>query len=449
MSNYKISRRHFLTSSGTIFTLPLLESLIPFSSAFAQAAGDPKRFVSIYLPNGTCNRSGRSIWWTNPGTMSAGNTSIAYSPFAANYGDIININGLRNISWNQHGGDDHEASAKTFLTCEPNINSGTNSFDQIIADRVGKPSLVLSGGATNADLPGDRYVAYKNGVGNQGISNPWDLYRSLFSQLVPSTGTGTTTPVLSGDKSVLDSAIADFNSLNAKLSKSDRAKMEEFLTAVREVERKIAQTQPPPPSSTGCQKPTLSQDVDSSDSRNNGLYLPKLYAMNDLIKQAFACDLTRSVSIMLDMETSMRQFVSAPTHLRYNGTDINYVGGAHISISHAIENELGFNRAATRDRVYLAVVMDLVNKLKAGVDPSGSRILDNTIIFAGFGVSDGNHQNHPNRRPLVLAGGRNMMTLGRSITLGNNDYKDLYYTIASKLGLGLSNFRGSSTMINL
>jgi len=441
VSNYKISRRHFITSTGAVFTLPLLESLFPFSKAMAQAANDPKRFVAIYFPNGTCNRSANPIWWTNPGTLSSSNTSHAYWPFSANYGDLININGLRNDASNRLGGDDHECSAKTFLTCEPFHNSSTHSFEHIVGDQVGKPALVLSGGATNADLPADKFFSYRGGVGNPGISNPWDLYRQLFSQVVVIPGT----PQVNENKSVLDNAIADFNSLNSKLSKNDKMKMEEFLSSVRTVEQRLAAV----PSTTQCTPPTLSPQVDSADSRNVALYLPKFHAMNDIIKIAFACDITRSVSIMLDEETSTRQYLSAPSNLIHYGADINYVGGVHISISHAIENETGYNRAVTRDRVYLSIVMDLLNKLKSSNDPSGSRIADNTIILAGFGISDGNHQYHPNRRPLVLAGGRNMLTLGRSHTFGSNDYKDLYYTIASRMGLGLSNFRGSSTVLGI
>lgn len=444
MSNYKISRRHFITSTGAIFTLPLLESLFPFSKAMAQAANDPRRFISIYFPNGTCNRPSNPIWWTEPGALSGGNTSLAYSPFAANYGDLLNINGLRDSSFDNRGGDEHENAAKSFLTSDPNPGSGLSSFEQVLADRFGKAALVLSGGATNADLPGDKFVSYRNGVGDAGISNPGDLYRKLFSQIVPSTGPVTTQP--NADKSVLDSAIADFNNLNSKLSKSDRAKMDEFLTAVRTVEQRLAQF----PSQGQCQAPSLNSQVDSADSSSTELYLPKMYAMNDMIKIAFACDLTRSVSIMLDEETSNRQFLSVPANLIYNGADINYVGNVHINISHGIDSSLGYNRAVTRDRLYLTIVMDLVNKLKSAVDPSGSRILDNTIIAAGFGVNDGNH-NSPNssRRPLFLAGGRNMITLGRSLTLGSNEYKDLYYTIATKIGAGLSNFRGSSTAVGI
>ncbi len=441
MSNYKVSRRKFITSSGTVFTLPLLSSIMPFSKAMAQAVNDPKRYVVFYYPNGTCNRADRNIWLTNPGTLTSANANLAYHPFSANYGDLININYLVNSATDNVGGDDHELNAKAYLTCE---RAPTTSFENMLGDRWGKAALVLSGGVTNADLPADKFFSYRNGVGDAGISNPGDLYRRIYNQIVPPTAG----PV-SDNKSVLDSSIADFTSLNATLSKSDRIKMDEFLTAVRSLERSIASTTPTPTMSS-CAKPVLDPQLDSADSRNTPLYIPKLHAMNDMIKIAFACDLTRSVSIMMDEETCSRQFTNIPTNLIHNGANINYIGGAHISISHGIETAEGFDRAVTRDRLYNSVVMDLVNKLKTSNDPSGSRMLDNTIIQAGFGIVDGNHAySTPFRRPLMLAGGRNMLTGGMSYSYGSNDFKDLYYTLASKLGAGFANFRGSTTTLRL
>ena len=443
MSNFKISRRHFMTSTGAVFTLPLLESLFPFSKAMAQAASDPKRYVNFYFPNGTHNRAAKSIWWTNPGAISASNTSLAYSPFAANYGDIININRMGNLACDDISGDDHELCAKAMLTCERFHNSNTISIDQVLADKFGKPALVLSGGVTSSDLVGDRYVSYRGGVGNPGIGNPGDLFRKLFSQVVP---TSPSAPA-NANKSVLDSSISDFASLNATLSKSDKLKMDEFQTAIRSLERSISSTTPTPTAS--CAKPILASNLDTADSQSTILYLPKMYAMNDMIKIAFACDITRSVSVMVDEETSDRQFLKAPADLVYQGADIDYKGGVHISISHGINTPEGFNRAVTRDRVYINIAMDLANKLKASSDPSGSRLLDNTIISAGFGIIDGVHNYEvPFRRPLMLIGGRNLLRTGNSVTLAN-DFKDLYYTIATKIGANLANFKGSSTLLNI
>lgn len=455
MSNYKISRRKFITSSGVVFTLPLLESLFPFSKALAQAANDPRRFVVFYFPNGTYNRPTKPIWATKPGDLNASNTSLALSPFANYYGEIISLNYLKNDAWgslDKTYKDEHSSQAAAFLTCADSINSTTTTIEHAIADKVGKPAFVLSGGVTNADRTPDNYISYRNGKGNPGISNPGDLYRSLLNLVVPSSGGGGGgTPVpTDNSKSILDSAIADFNSFNNTLGKSDRAKMDEFLTSLRELENKVAGSGQGSVNLGGaCVKPTLDPALDSANSKDTALYLPKFYAFNDMIKIAFACDITRSVSVMVDTETTNRTYAKPPASLMYNGADISGGYQSHIAISHAIESTNGYNLAVTRDRVLMQIAIDLADKLKSATDPSGSRLLDNTIIQAGFGVEDGNHSIFQDQRPLVLVGGKNMITGGKSYNVSPYQMKDLYYSISSMMGVGLANYQGSTTLIKL
>lgn len=467
MSNYKIARRKFITASGAIFTLPLLESLFPFSKALAQAANDPRRFVLFYFPNGTYNRPDKPIWATQVGALNAGNTSLALSPFSSSYGDLISINKLRNDPWKSLDKiykDEHASQAAAYFTCATAITSSTTTLEHRIGDKFGKPAFVLCGSTSGANMEPQRYISYRNGKGISGITNPGDLYRSLLSQVVPSSGGGggtptpTPTPTAATDnnKSILDSTIADFNAFNKTLGKSDRAKMDEFLTAVRELEGKVVSTAPttttpPPPMSTGgaCQKPTLDSKLDSTNTKDTALYLPKFYAFNDMIKIAFACDITRSVSIMVDVETSSRTFASAPSELIYQGVDITGGHTSHMGISHEAINTTGYNMCVTRDRVLMTMVIDLVNKLKSSTDPSGSRMLDNTIIQAGYGVEDGNHSYFKSERPLILAGGRNMITGGTSLHLSTNEYRDLYYTVSSLIGAGLSDYQGSTRILKL
>lgn len=488
MSNYKISRRTFIASTGAIFTLPLLESMFA-SQALAAAAADPRRYVMFYFPNGTYNRADKPIWATKVGKLGADNTSLALSPFANYYQDLISINFIKNDPWkslNNGFNDEHQAAIAAYLTCADSIGSNTNSFEHVLAAKLGKPAFVLSGGATNADKPADRYVSYQNGKGNGGIYNPGDLYRSLLSKVVPTTKSVSTFALgnSKSDKSVLDSVKNDFNSFKGSLGRADQAKMDEYLTAVRTLEQRIGETSPTPvpggatptptpagtpvpgatpqptpaptpppqtqPGGSACQKPTLDSKLDSSNSKDTALYLSKFYAFNDLIKIAFACDITRSVSVMVDTETSNRTFAKAPSHLIYQGADIAGGYSSHIAISHASGlNTKGYQLAVTRDRVLMQIVADLIDKLKSSNDPSGSRMLDNTVIQAGFGVQDGNHRDYNNRRPLILAGGKNFMTPGTSLDLGKNQMKDLYYTISTFLGADIGNFQGSSNLIKL
>jgi hypothetical protein len=466
MSNYKISRRTFVTSAGAVFTLPLLEALFPFSKLAQAAAADPTRYVLFYMPNGTYNRADKPIWATRPGAIGSGNTSLALSPFAANYGDMTNINNLANDVWSSNklsaaiGGDEHRQQMAAYLTCSDAVSSMT-SFENVLATAQGKPAFVLSGGVTTVDNYYDGFISYQNGKPNSGISNPGDLYTSLLAKISPTAvpsplpSMTPSTAVKNNSKSILDSAIADFGALKANLGTADKTKLDEYLSSIRHLETTVGSTIPSPtptsgdPAGAACVKPTLNSALNNSKS-DSSQYMAKLQAFNDLIKIAFACDITRSVSIMMDTETSFRSYAAAPSNLVYMNQNIDGGYNNHIAIAH--ESGLstqGYNLAVTRDRYLFSVAIDLANKLKGSKDPSGSSMLDNTIIQAGFGVEDGNHSSFTDQRPLVLLGGRNMITTGMSYTLGNNQFRDLYFTIARKMGVGIANFQGSTTILSI
>jgi hypothetical protein len=178
---------------------------------------------------------------------------------------------------------------------------------------------------------------------------------------------------------------------------------------------------------------------------------------NELITIAFACDLIRSVSVMLDVETGSRSLPAAPRDLVYQGVDItgwnNHLVShfGHFSggdFSHSTPE--GIPRCITRDRFYFSVVADLIRKLKAAQDTGGSSILDNSIVLAGFGVRDGMHYMHLSQgAPLVVGGGRNFMTPGQSFDLGAFDVADMFYTFSKHLDMGLSSFQGASRLLSV
>ncbi len=86
MSNWKISRRHFISSSGTMLLLPLLEGFVP-SIARAAGTADPKRFVGMYMPNGTWNRPGDQVWYPPTGALTTDLPPVL-SPFSDNRSDF-------------------------------------------------------------------------------------------------------------------------------------------------------------------------------------------------------------------------------------------------------------------------------------------------------------------------------------------------------------------------
>jgi hypothetical protein len=168
-----------------------------------------------------------------------------------------------------------------------------------------------------------------------------------------------------------------------------------------------------------------------------------------MIALGFKCDLFRSVSFMYDGEVSDRQHVDCPPSLFFNGVDFT-PSGMHIEISHYGDPTAGGrNRTIGRDRYYLWLMTYLLEALKQGTDPSGSRILDNTIALGGFLINDGNHTPGGGEgTPMVLGGGRNFMHPGNSVELAGADMADLFYTFSTFMNLGWSDYLGHKTIVS-
>lgn len=189
--------------------------------------------------------------------------------------------------------------------------------------------------------------------------------------------------------------------------------------------------------------------VDASKTNQNGLrgmaYFQRMMAFNSLIATAFQCDLFRSVAISFGSEGNYTTYDGVyPASLNYNGAALTIQYDHSVSHHAPISGEpgtYGYEPNMTRDRMHLYLVVDLINKLKAVTDPSGSAVLDNTIIMAGFCVDDGQHNSGPSLgTPVIVAGGKNFMTPGRIFDASPYDLNDLYFTFSGLLGMGLANF---------
>jgi len=196
-----------------------------------------------------------------------------------------------------------------------------------------------------------------------------------------------------------------------------------------------------------CTPPASAPVVGSPNTSNpTGMnYFDRLRAFNSLIAVGFQCDLFRSVVISLGSEGNFISYDGAyPATLNYNGATLTVQYDHSLSHESPITGEAGgytFESNMTRDRMHVYVLVDLINKLKAVTDPSGSRILDNTAIVAGFAVDDGQHDStNTLGAPVVVAGGHNFMTPGRSLNASAYDLNDLFFTLSGFFNMGLASF---------
>ena len=436
--------------------MPLLESL-GARNAFAAPAKDPRRLVMIHFPNGTVTRSDTPTWFSAPnGPLTAANAPIPLQPFTANLGDIILLRAITQSARDQalkNGAGGHGGSKPCFFTGQVPGNLSSNasgipgdSFDVMYAKTTpGAHNIYLAnsaqGGGDGVTYPYE--LSHKDGQKVVPEINPVSFYNTYFKGL---TG-GSTAPAQSDyarNSKILDLPSAATTSLRGQLGKADQLRLDSYLASLSDLKKSLGAQ----PVVTSCTSPGAPM-VDAATTNRNGLkgmaYFARMMAFNSLIATGFQCDLFRSVAISFGSEGNYTTYDGVyPASLNYNGAALTIQYDHSVSHHGPISGEpgtYGYDPNMTRDRMHLYLVVDLINKLKAVTDPSGSAVLDNTIIMAGFCVDDGQHNSGPSLgTPLLVAGGKNFMTPGRIFDASAYDLNDLYFTFSGFLGMGLTNF---------
>jgi hypothetical protein len=471
MKSWRIDRRRLLAGAGAIFTLPLLESFVSRTAWANGAPNDPRRFVAMYMPSGTYNTVKDPVWYPAAGPLTR-NLPLVLSPFAdhiADFSVLMRLNcAIAEVARTRApDGGGHLGYSTTWLSqaalADFNSTQCTvpgSSFDQMIADATKTSVLCLTGGCHNVDRPDGstfgyaNYVSFKNGNVNEPYSNPIQLYNLMFANLA-STGSGGPPPswAAARNRSILDASLASIKELQSKLGRSDARKLDDHFASIRALEARLYGTSPPvTPGCTPGTAPGPSLDVSDTFGTHSDTYNARVQAFMDMIVLAFKCDLVRSVSFMYDGEQNGRISTPCDANLLYNnaplGGTIQHNGIAHYNSS--ATSDIGKAKAVSRDRNYLSLFFYLLDRLKQATDPSGSPILDNTIVFAGYNIPDGTHVTRNSAgRPLVLGGGKNFMHPGNCVDLGSADFIDLYYTFSTFLKLGWSDYKGSTKVLNI
>jgi hypothetical protein len=479
MKRTLLDRRTFIKAGSVALAVPWLEAMFS-NKAMANGSSDPKRYVCLYIASGTYMKANDGAFWypgTTPGPLDPNNLPIVFAPFASNVGDFSIIRGLDNRARYQcqGTGGDHSTAIASYLTSTPYTNGDLNSctingssFDNAYAQAKGLTAYAMSASgydgfhADNTPFDYSRTVSYLNGQQSDCWLNPYALWQSLFASLPTSdAGTGAPPPPVSvfvKNKSILDSAVAGINKLKAMLGTADQQRVDDYYTSLRDFENTLSTPDGGviiPSACNGNNPPPVT--LNNEDHIGTGLdFGSRLQAFMDIISLAFKCNSAQAFSFLFEYENTNRQFQGQiPSNLVYMGADMT-TPGSHNEIAHWADGGTGeeterSNRCVSRDRYYASWLMYLVNSLKSATDPSGSRILDNTIIQFGNGLHDGNHntdgQQTTTGLPTVVAGGKNMLSPGNFYFFPNNDLSDLYYTFNQKLGAGLSSFGGSTTVI--
>lgn len=390
-----MQRRTFLKGLGATVLLPQLESVAaaPSASVATTASGHPLRMAFVYTPNGV----NLSKWM--PKGLGAKYTLGESTKALEGLRDEFQIIGgldLDKAKANGDGAGDHARANASFLTgCQARKTSGENihvgvSVDQIAAQQIGQhtrlPSLELTTDPPRRSGRCDSgySCAYQFNLSWRSASTPLPAERNpraVFERLFGSGDSKEDAKRRARQQSVLDFVLEDAKRLHKNASAKDRAKLDEYMTSVREVEQRIARHESFQDQFPDQKKPT---GIPSS-------YREHIRVMYDLMALAFRTDSTRISTFMLAHDGSNRSF-----------RDIG-VSEGHHSLSHHRSNPKTLEKIAKINQFYVSEYARFIQQLKNIEEGDGS-LLDNTMIVYGSGIGDGNRHNHDDL-PLILAGG--------------------------------------------
>ncbi len=432
MKRHKLSRRIFLGGAGALLALPALEM---FSSKTAKAA-DLKRIIAFYVPNGIHMPA---FTPKEEGTQYALPTIL--EPLGPLREKLLVLTGLANTPARPDGPGDHAAGTAGFLTCRhvvktegANIKNGI-SMDQIAAAQLGPftriPSLQLGidGGSSAGDCDSGYSCAYARNISWASETQPlpkavnpqvvWDI---LFGGFDPEA----TAEELARQKlyrtSVLDYVLDEANSLSGKLGTTDRRKLDEYMTGISELEKKIQKTDSGP------------QCTPMNRPPGDLPYPEHVKMMLDLTALAIQCDATRVVSFMLGNAGSGRSY---PFLL---------VNEGHHEISHHQNNPVNHEKLTIVDRWEVEQFGYLLGKLQAIDEGNGVSALDSSAVFFSSEIEDGNSHAHTNLPVLVGGSLGGTFTPGRHVVYPDETpLANLFLSMLQGVGVPIDSFGDNST----
>lgn len=402
-----LARRTFLQGVGATLALPMLDAMRP-----ARAAADgsaPRRLAYVFFPNGAIMPD-----WKPEGVGTDYELPKTLQPLAPHKSDLLVISGLAHDMARAHGdgAGDHARSCATFLTgSHPRKTDGADieagvSVDQVAASEIGKqtrlPSLELGieAGRQAGSCDSGYSCAYSSNISWKSPTTPMAKEinpRAVFERLF---GNGVDDAKARAErnfyrKSILDFVSDDAARLRARLGQTDRRKLDEYLTSVREIEHRIEQSDV----ETKRQIPDMPvpEGVPSQLSEHIRL-------MYDLMLVAFQTDTTRIATFMLANEGSNRA---------YREVDVK---DGHHQLSHHRDDEKKVAQLQRIDQFLIEQFAYFLERLKATPDGDGT-LLDHSMITYGCAISDGNRHRHEDLPCLVAGRGAGAVTTGRHMKI--------------------------------
>ena len=448
--NPTISRRTALKGLGTVIALPWLESLAPAAPVANSLAAAPaaKRLAFLYVPNGA-----HMVDWTPKGEGKFDKLPDILAPLDG-FKDHINVmTGLKldKANANGDGPGDHARAMSSFLTGRQvrkthgaDIRVGI-SADQHVASVIGDttrfPSLELGiergGQAGNCDS--GYSCAYSSNLSwrsettpNAKETDPKAVFERLFGGNDPKDVSEARAKKELYNKSVLDFVMDDAKALGGRLGQGDQRKLDEYLSAVREVEQRIEKTKKINADRKPVAKPEMAPPTGIPKEMKDHVRL-----MCDLMVLAFQADLTRVVTLPFANDGSNRAYPTIG------------VPDGHHDCSHHGRNADKQAKIKKINTFHIEQLAYLVGKLKATKDVYGTNLLDSMLMVYGSGIGDGDRHNHDDLPILLLGNGGGKVGGGRHLKFDREPLMNLYLTMFDLAGAPTKSFGDSTGMLKI
>jgi len=438
ISKMSLPRRTFLKGVGATLALPLLDAMIPAGTALAQTAARPvRRFGGAYSPNGMI-----MDLWTPTTAGSSFDFPAILKPFEPYREYVTVVSNLQNGPQRQGG---HALAEPCFMTgvINPKKTEGSDleagtSIDQALATQYSQgltfPSLEVCAEDFTTAVGSCEFgfsCAYLNTISWRTPTQPLPMEldpRLVFERMYGGSGGSAEQRAarLRNRKSVLDGVTAQARQLQAVLAPSDKARVNDYLQNIREIEQRLERIE-----QQNASSPTLVSPAGVPDD-----YAEHVGLMYDLMAMAFQADITRVFTFMMGRELSGRIYPNLG------------ITEPHHAVSHHQNNPDRIAKYATTNAFHAQLIAKYLEKLKSIPDGNGT-LLDNSLLLWGSGMANPNiHTFDP--LPVVLLGGDSGRLGGRHVVAKEGTpMANLLLTLAQSGGVETDRFGDSTGTVSL
>ena len=437
-----LPRRTVLRGMGSLVALPLLGAMVPALTATGHTAAAPiSRLGFFYAPNGMFL----------PNFHPTGNGGRDYKitrilgPLKDYREQMIVVSGLSNnglVSPNEGGGVHTRAHGGWLSGVLPKRTEGADieagkTVDQFAADVLGKDTslrsleLTTESNFTVGNCENGYSCTYQNSTSWRSPTTP--LYherdpRVVFQRLFGDGGSvEARLAQMQTDRSILDSVTDSINQLERKLGPSDRVMMEEYLDAVREIERRIQRTVQ---NNASGPLPTAQQPAGLPDT-----YEEHVDTLFEMLVLAYQADITRVSCFQMARELSGRTY----PHIG--------VPEGHHTVSHHQLNPHNIEQYTKINIHQVSLFSKLIERMHNTPDGDGS-LLDHSIMMYGTGMGDGDHHTPYDLPVILVGGGSGQMKGGRHIKYAmHTPFMNLGLTLLDKVGVQVDSISDSTGLL--